>query len=379
VETAFSTPRSLDYRVLGRNTTVFDKLDEVEALFERLTQELSDPSVVTDPQRYQQVARQHAELDPLVTKYREYKDLRRQLDEARTMTRDADPEVREMAQEELKELEARDEPLLGELKRMLLPKDPHDERDVLVEIRAAAGGEESALFAGELLRMYTRYAERMGWKPELMSASSTGIGGFKDAVLAVKGKGAYSHFKFEGGPHRVQRVPVTESGGRIHTSVATVAVMPEVDEVEVHINPSELQWDTFLSAGAGGQNVQKNETAVRLTHKPTGIVLTCQDERSQLQNREKALRMLRARLYQMAQEEQHREVSAARKAQVASGERSDKIRTYNFQQNRVTDHRTGTTLINRLDTILDGDIGEIVESLRTWDEASRLAEQSGAA
>jgi peptide chain release factor 1 len=354
---------------------VWEKLDEIEARYERLTQELGDPAIASDPQRYQQIAKQHADLTPLVTRLRAYKELHRQMEGTRAMLRDPDPEVRAMAEEELRDLEAQDEPLLAELKRLLLPKDPHDERDVIVEIRAAAGGEEAALFAGDLLRMYTRYAERMGWKPEVMSSSGTGIGGYKEAILAVKGKGAYSHFKWEGGPHRVQRVPSTESGGRIHTSVATVAVMPEVDEVEVHINPNDISWDYFLSQGAGGQNVQKNETAVRLTHKPSGIVVQCQDERSQLQNREKAMRMLRARLYTMMEEEQNKEIYAARKAQVASGERSDKIRTYNFQQNRVSDHRNGATLINRLDGILDGDIGEIVESLRTWDEANRLADE----
>lgn len=357
---------------------MWDKLAEVEARYDRLTAELGEPTVVSDPQHFQQVARQHADLAPLVLKLREYRSLHQQLDEARALLRDSDPEVRELAQEELPTLEAREEPLLQSVKRLLLPRDPHDERDVMVEIRAGTGGEEAALFAGDLLRMYTRYAERMGWKSEVMSATETGIGGFKEVILAVKGKGAFSHLKWEGGPHRVQRVPATESGGRIHTSAATVAVMPEVDEVEVHIHPGDLDWQYTLSQGAGGQNVQKNQTAVRLTHKPTGIVVGCQDERSQFQNKEKALRMLRARLYDIMQAEQNRDVYAARKAQVASGDRSDKIRTYNFQQNRVTDHRNGLTLINRLDGVLDGDIGDIIESLRTWDEATRLADQEAA-
>jgi peptide chain release factor 1 len=358
---------------------MWDKLDEVEARYDRLSQELSDPSVISDNQRYQQAAKQHAELTELVTKYREYRDVHRQLEETRTLLRDSDPEFRELAKEELPELEAREETLQKELKRLLLPRDPNDERDVLVEIRAGTGGEEAALFAGELLRMYTRYAERMGWKPEVLSATETGIGGFKEAILEIKGKGAFSHLKWEGGPHRVQRVPATESGGRIHTSAATVAVMPEVDDVEVHINPNDLDWQFTLSQGAGGQNVQKNMTAVRLTHKPTGMVVTCQDERSQLQNKEKALRMLRARLYEIEREKRDREIYAHRKNQVASGDRSDKIRTYNFPQNRLTDHRNGMTLINRLDSVLDGDIGDIVESLRTWDEANRLAEGNGEA
>lgn len=358
---------------------MWDRLDEVEARYERLGQELGDPNVASDPQRFQQVAKQHSEISELVSTYRELKELRKQLEESRVMLRDPDPDVREMAEEELKELEAREEPLTNRLKLLILPKDPHDEKDVMLEIRAGTGGEEAALFAGELLRMYTRYAERMGWKAELLSATETGIGGFKEVFLAIKGQGAYSHLKWEGGPHRVQRVPATESGGRIHTSAATVAVMPEVDDVEVKINPNDLDWQFTLSQGAGGQNVQKNMTAVRLTHKPTGMVVNCQDERSQFQNKEKALRMLRTRLYDIELAEQNKEIYAARKAQVASGDRSDKIRTYNFQQNRVTDHRTGQSWINSLDGILDGDIMNIVEGLRVWDETRRLAEDDQSA
>lgn len=355
---------------------MFEKLEEVEARYERLGAELGDPVIAADPQRYAQVAKQHADLGPLVARFREYRQLQREIGESRELLKDADPDVREMAQEELRRLEAAAPALEAEIKRLLLPRDPNDDKDVMVEIRAGTGGEEAALFAGELLRMYTRYAERMGWKAELLSATESGIGGYREAVLAIKGKGAYSHLKWEGGPHRVQRVPVTESGGRIHTSAATVAVMPEVDEVEVQINPNDLEWQYTLSQGAGGQNVQKNMTAVRLTHKPTGLVVNCQDERSQLQNREKALRMLRNRLYEIEMAEQNKEIYATRKAQVASGDRSDKIRTYNFQQNRVSDHRNGKTLINQLDAILDGDIGELIESLRTWEETRRLAEQS---
>jgi peptide chain release factor 1 len=358
---------------------MWDKLDEVEARYERMTGDLSDPATVADTARFQQLAKQHSDLEPVVGTYREFKELRRQAEETRVLLRDSDPEVRDLAEEELRDLERRDEELQRQLKRLLLKKDPNDDRDVMVEIRAGTGGEEAALFAGDLLRMYTRYAERMGWKPEIMSATETGIGGFKEVILGIKGKGAYSHLKWEGGPHRVQRVPATESGGRIHTSAATVAVMPEVDDVEVQINPADLDWQYTLSQGAGGQNVQKNQTAVRLTHKPSGMVVNCQDERSQLQNREKALRMLRARLFDIEMAEQNKEIYAARKAQVASGDRSDKIRTYNFQQNRVTDHRNGMTLINRLDGILDGDIHEIVDSLRAWDETNRLAEEDGGA
>lgn len=354
---------------------MFERLDEVEARFERMTRDLSDPEVVSDSSRFQKLAKEHSDLTPLVEKYREWKGLKQQIEESQALLRDSDPDVRELAQEEIRSLEEREPVVESELKRLLLTKDPNDDKDVMVEIRAGTGGDEAALFAGDLLRMYTRYAERMGWKAEILSSTETGIGGFKEVILEIKGKGAYSHLKYEGGPHRVQRVPATESGGRIHTSAATVAVMPEVDEVEVHINPGDLEWQYTLSQGAGGQNVQKNQTAVRLTHKPSGIVVGCQDERSQLQNKEKALRMLRARLFDIAQEEQNSEIYAARKAQVASGDRSDKIRTYNFQQNRVTDHRTGLTLINELDGILDGNIHPIVESLQTWDEAKRLAEQ----
>jgi peptide chain release factor 1 len=255
---------------------------------------------------------------------------------------------------------------------MLLPRDPNDDKDVILEIRAGTGGEEAALFAANLLRMYTRYAERMGWKAEILSSTPTGIGGFREVVLELRGKGAYSHLKFEGGPHRVQRVPETESSGRIHTSAATVAVLAEAEEIEVEIRPDDLEIDTFRSSSAGGQNVQKNETAIRIAHKPSGIVVSCQDERSQLQNKERAMRMLRARLYERMQAERERETSAARRSQVASGDRSDKIRTYNFPQGRVTDHRIGLTLY-RLESILDGDIAELVQALRTADESERLA------
>jgi peptide chain release factor 1 len=282
-----------------------------------------------------------------------------------------------MAGEELRQLEERRDALERDLKLFLLPKDPNDERDVLVEVRAGTGGEEAALFAGELLRMYTRYAERMGWKSEVMSVSHSELSGIKEAVLSIKGRGAFSHLKFEGGTHRVQRVPETESSGRTHTSAATVAVMPEVDDVEVDISSDDLLIDTYRSSSAGGQNVQKNETAVRIVHKPTGLVVTCQDERSQLQNRDKAMRMLRARLYERMLAERDREQSEARRIQVGSGDRSDKIRTYHYVQNRVTDHRIGLDVINRLDAILDGDIGDIVEKLRTADEAARLAWSDG--
>jgi peptide chain release factor 1 len=336
---------------------------------------LGDPSVITDQERFQQLAKAHADLTELVAKYREWKAIEGQIAETRQLLGDSEGEMRDLAEDELRSLGETSATLQRELVRMLLPRDPNDEKDTIIEIRAGTGGEEAALFAGDLFRMYTRYAERMGWKTELLSENATGIGGFKEVVISVKGRGAYSRFKFEGGPHRVQRVPATESSGRIHTSAATVVVMPEVEEVEVKIHPDDLEWDTYRSSSAGGQNVQKNETAVRILHKPTGLVVTCQDERSQLQNREKAMRMLRARLYDRHLAEQNRELSNVRRSQVASGDRSDKIRTYNFPQGRITDHRIGLTLY-RLEGMLDGDISDLVEALRTADESERLAHAS---
>ncbi|MBI3911069.1 MAG: peptide chain release factor 1 [Armatimonadetes bacterium] len=354
-----------------------EKLQGIEARYERLEKELSDPAVIADQERFQQAARAHAELGELVATFREAREIRRQIEETRPLLHDHDPDLRSLAEEELPALEQQREALEHRLRVLLLPRDPADEKDVIMEIRAGTGGEEAALFAGDLLRMYMRYAERMGWKTEILSANETGIGGFKEIILSIRGKGAYSRLKYEGGPHRVQRIPETESGGRIHTSAATVAVLPEVEDVEVHIHPDDLEVDTFRASSAGGQNVQKNETAVRITHRPTRIVVSCQDERSQLQNREKAMRMLRARLYERMQQEQSAEVSSARRAQVASGDRSDKIRTYNFPQNRLTDHRIGRTVINRLEAILDGDIDDIIEELRRADEAARLSGEEG--
>ena len=350
------------------------KLREVEAKYERLTAQLSEPNVVADPERFQSLAKQHADLKPLVEKYREYTRVQRQIDATRTLSQESQGELRELAEEELRDLAERSAQLQHELRLMLLPKDRNDARDTIVEIRAGTGGDEAALFAGDLLRMYSRYAEQQGWKTEILSATPSGTHGFREVVLSIKGRGAYSHFKFEGGPHRVQRVPETESSGRLHTSAATVAVLPEVEEIEVQIHRDDLKIDTYRSAGAGGQNVQKNETAIRITHKPTGIVVSCQDERSLLQNKEKAMRMLRARLFERMQEEQNRQQDNARRSQVASGDRSDKIRTYNFPQNRVTDHRIGLTLYN-LASFLEGNIGEMVQALRTHDESARLAQE----
>jgi peptide chain release factor 1 len=351
---------------------MLEKLREIEARYDHLCEQLSDPNVISDPERFQQLAKGHADLSELVAKYREFRHVGDQMAGAKALMQESELELRELAEEEYRSLQASSEQIERELVRMLLPKDPNDEKDTIIEIRAGTGGEEAALFAGDLMRMYTRYAERMGWKTELISSNPTGIGGFKEVVLGVKGRGAYSRLKFEGGPHRVQRVPATESSGRIHTSAATVVVMPEAEDVEVQINADDLDIDTYRSSSAGGQNVQKNETAVRILHKPSGLVVTCQDERSQLQNREKAMRMLRARLFERMQAEQNKELSDVRRSQIASGDRSDKIRTYNFPQGRVTDHRIGLTLY-RLETFLDGDIQEMVEGLRTADEAERLA------
>lgn len=348
---------------------MFEKLLEVEKRFEALGAQLFDPSVTTDPGKYRDVAREHSALTPLVETFREYKQVRQGITDAEEML--SDPDMRELAQAELDELKPKMPDLEQRLKIMLLTKDPADDKDVIMEFRPGTGGDEAELFTGELLRMYMRYAERRGWKPELISAQETGIGGVKDAQLAIHGQGAYSQLKFEGGVHRVQRVPATESGGRIHTSTSTVAVMPEVEDVEVHIDDKDLKIDTYLSGGAGGQNVQKNETAVRITHKPTGIVVACQDQRSQLQNREQAMRVLRARLYEMELEARSKEEQATRRLQVGSGDRSDKIRTYNFPQDRVTDHRINLT-VHGMGQILDGDIQHVIDSLVTTDQADRL-------
>jgi len=333
---------------------------------------MADPEVAQDYRRVAEYAKERASLEDVVSAYREYQDTAQELEETRSLlTGGTDPELRELAEGEVESLEARLEDLEAQLQRLLLPRDPRDERNVIIEIRAGAGGDEAGLFAADLYRMYTRYAERQGWKTELLSEHSTGVGGFKEVVFGVAGRGAFSRLKYESGVHRVQRVPITESSGRIHTSTASVAVLPEVDEVEVHIDPTDLEIETYGSSGPGGQHMQKNATAIRITHKPTGMVVSCESERSQTQNRARAMAVLRARLYEQERQKQEAEVAEARRSQVGTGERSEKIRTYNFPQNRVTDHRIGSTL-NQLPGVLDGYLDSLIEELSAQEQAERL-------
>lgn len=353
---------------------MLERFQELVERYEELTRQLTDPELAADGRRYQQVARAQAELRPIAEHIREGQRLERELEEARQVAQEADdPDLKALAQEEIQRLTEARERWEVELRKLLIPKDPDDDRNVLVEIRAGTGGEEAALFAADLLRMYTRYAERKGWRVELISSTATELGGFKEVIVQLSGRGAYSHLKFESGVHRVQRVPVTESGGRIHTSTATVAVLPEAEEVDVVINPEDLRIDIFRSSGHGGQSVNTTDSAVRITHLPTGLVVTCQDERSQLKNKEKALRVLRARLLDRARREQAEQLAESRRSQVGTGERSERIRTYNFPQGRVTDHRFGLTLY-KLDAVLDGELDELIEAARSADQARRLQE-----
>ena len=349
---------------------MLEKLTSSEERFTALEQEMA--ASPEDYQRVAQLAQERAELEPVVTAFREYSALQDQLAEAETLREGTDPEMRELAEQEIEEIQPKLVELEAKLKEMLIPRDPRDLRNVIMEIRAGTGGDEAGIFAADLYRMYSRYAESLRWSVDILSQSETGVGGFKEIVFEIKGKGAYSRLKYESGVHRVQRVPVTESQGRIHTSTATVAVLAEVDEVEIKIPSKDIEVDTFKSAGAGGQSVQKNETAIRIRHLPSGIVVQCQDERSQLQNKTRAMSILRARLYELAISEQHAEQDAARKAQVGSGGRSEKIRTYNFPQSRLTDHRIGYTSHN-LPAILDGDLGELIQELATQDAAEKMA------
>jgi peptide chain release factor 1 len=354
---------------------LMDRLRTVEARYDELTNELANPEVVSDSKRYQKTAKSHAELGELVSKFREYKDLERGINDTKVMVREeTDPELKAMAEEELAGLEDRLGKCETELKLLLLPKDPNDERNVILEIRAGTGGDEAALFVADVFRMYSRYAESQRWRVEILSSNPTGIGGFKEVIAMIEGKGAYSRLKYESGVHRVQRVPATEASGRIHTSTITVAVLPEAEEVDVQINVNDIRKDTFCSSGPGGQSVNTTYSAIRLTHIPTGLVVSCQDEKSQIKNYAKALRVLRSRLYEIEMEKQHKALSDERRSMVGTGDRSEKIRTYNYRDNRVSDHRIGLTL-HRLETIMEGDLAEILDALNTHFQTERLKKE----
>ena len=351
---------------------MLDKLRAIEDRYLELENLISDPSVIANQAVWQKHARAHAQLTDVVQAYHEYRDIVQQLQDVETMlNEEKDPELRALAAAELPDLKKQIAELEERLKILLLPRDPNDEKNVIMEIRGGAGGDEAALFAGVLFRMYTRYAESRGWRVEMMDSNATGLGGFKEVVFMIRGQGVYSRLKFESGVHRVQRVPETESSGRIHTSTVTVAVLPEAEEVDVVVNPNDLRIDTYCASGAGGQYVNKTESAVRITHLPTGIVVQCQDEKSQLKNKEKAMTVLRSRILEAAQAEQHAAVAEDRKSQVGTGDRSERIRTYNFPQGRVTDHRIGLTL-HKLDAVVDGDLDEVIDALLTADQAERL-------
>ena len=348
----------------------FETLRQIEERSQTIAQALADPGAASRPD-YARLRKEHAETTEVVARFGEYREVLKQLADARLLAQSSDRELQELAQAEVGTLEERQGTLEEELRRLLLPKDPNDERNVFLEIRAGAGGDEAALFAAELARMYQKYAERQRWKMEVMDASSTGVGGLKEAVLFIQGRGAWSRLKFERGVHRVQRVPATEASGRIHTSTVTVAVLPEAEEVDVKIDERDIKVDVYRSSGPGGQGVNTTDSAVRITHLPTGQVVTCQDERSQLKNRAKALRVLRARLLERAQDEQAAAIAADRRSQVGTGERSERIRTYNFPQTRITDHRIGLTL-HRLPDVLEGDLDEIIEALAAAEQVEKL-------
>jgi peptide chain release factor 1 len=350
---------------------MFQKLDEVENRYQELERLLADSKVLANPKEMQKLARERAEILKLVETYRVYKKVSEEIQESRDLLSESDEEMRELAKSELQSLKERQAALEQEIKVLLLPQDPRDKKNVFLEIRAGTGGEEAALFVADLFRMYAKYAEMSRWRVEVMSQNPTGLGGFKEIIALIEGKGVYSRLKYESGVHRVQRVPVTESSGRIHTSAVTVAVLPEADEVEIEINPNDLRIDVYRSSGPGGQSVNTTDSAVRITHIPTGMVVTCQDEKSQHKNKAKALKVLRARLLDQLIEEQRSEISEERRSQVGSGDRSERVRTYNFPQNRVTDHRLSLTL-HRLDSVLEGDLGELIDALNTHFQAEAL-------
>lgn len=348
---------------------MFQKLDSVEKRYEDLTKKISDPEIILKQDEWKNYMKEHAEIEPIVEKYREYKKVKQAIEDAKEMMED--PEMKELAEVELLDNKEKLPKIEEELKILLIPKDPDDDKDVICEIRAGAGGEEAALFAGTLFRMYSMYAERKHWKLEIVNENETGIGGYKEISFMISGKGAYSRLKFESGVHRVQRVPETEANGRIHTSTATVAVLPVVEDVEIEINPSDIKMEVFRASGAGGQHVNKTSSAVRLIHEPTGIVVECQTERSQFQNREYAMKMLKTKLYDMEKQKQDSEVRNARKSQVGSGDRSEKIRTYNYPQGRITDHRIGMS-IYQMDDFLNGNLDEMIDNLIAADRAEKL-------
>jgi len=351
---------------------MFERLEELEIKYTELTGSINDPQIIADQNRWRGYMKEHSSLSEIIETYREYKRAVTSVGESQEMMSEApDEEFKQLLKDEIKENSEEAERLAENLKLLLLPKDPNDERNVFIEIRGGAGGDEAALFAGDLFRMYSRYAERRRWKTELMNANDSDLGGFKEVVFMISGGGAYSRFKYESGVHRVQRIPETESGGRIHTSTVTVAVLPEADEVEAELDMNDVRVDVFRSSGNGGQSVNTTDSAVRVTHNPTGIVISCQDEKSQLKNKDKAIKILVAKLYELEQEKQRSVVSAERRSQVGTGDRSERIRTYNYPQSRVTDHRVGLTL-HRLEAVLDGDLDEIMDALITTDTAEKL-------
>ena len=356
---------------------MFEQLEETEKHYLNLEEKLGNPEITQQPDEYKKVAKEHSDLSDLIGVYRTYRRICGDLEDSRLLFQEEkDPDMRELAQEEISDLRAQQEELEERLKVLMLPKDPHDEKNISLEIRAGTGGDEAALFAASLFRMYSKYAEAKGWRVDIVDENVTGVGGIKEVIALIEGKGVYSRLKYESGVHRVQRVPVTESQGRIHTSAVTVAILPEAEDVEIHVDPSEIKIDVFRSSGPGGQSVNTTDSAVRITHLPTGLVVSCQDEKSQHKNKSKALRVLKARLLDREREEQQRAISQQRKTQVGSGDRSERIRTYNFPQGRVTDHRIGLT-VYRLEGILEGEIDEIIDAMTAHDQAEALKEGTG--